>query len=127
MKEFMLLIHNEGDGKETLSPEEQKKFLKACEAYIEDLQKNGNLKKAQPLAREGKRISGSPGQFKDRPYNEGGDIIVGYYHIVAGTLDEAVSIAQRNPEFAFVNGASIEVRPVKLVEKTTGFVYPGGN
>ena len=126
MKEFMLLIRNGSDGKANHSPEEQQQFLKACQVYIEDLMKNGNLKGAQPLVREGKMISGTPGAFKDGPYNETKEIIVGYYHILAKDLDEAIAIAQRNPEFAFVKGAKIEVRPIKMMEQSTGFEYPKG-
>lgn len=122
----MLIIRNEGDGKAALSPEEQQKFLKACQVYIEDLMKNGNLKGAQPLVREGKMISGTPGAFKDGPYNETKEIIVGYYHILAKDLDEAVAIAKRNPEFAFIKGAKIEVRPIKTMEPSTSFEYPKG-
>ena len=117
----MLLIRNEGDGKANLSPEEQQTFLKACQVYIEDLMKNGNLKGAQPLVREGKMISGTPGAFKDGPYNETKEIIVGYYHILANDLDEAIAIAKGNPEFEFVKGAKIEVRPIKMMEQETGF------
>src|ERR1700682_2195907 len=124
MKEFMLLIRNEGDGKAAFSPEQQQQFLNACMLYINDLMKNGNLKGAQPLMREGKMISGSPGTFKDGPYNESKEIIVGYYHILAKDMDEAIAIAQRNPEFAFVKGAKIEVRPIKMIEESTSFVYP---
>ena len=126
MKEFMLLIRNEGDGKASLSAEQQQVFLKACRVYIEDLIKNGKLKSAQPLVREGKMVSGSPGSFKDGPYNESKEIIVGYYHILAKDIDEAVAIAQGNPEFAYVKGAKIEVRPIKMIEESTSFVYPEG-
>jgi hypothetical protein len=124
MKEFMLLIRNEGDGKASFSPEQQQQFLKACMVYIEDLKKNGKLKGAQPLVREGKMISGKPGSFKDGPYNESKEIIVGYYHILAKDIDEAVAIAQGNPEFAFVKGARIEVRPIRTVEESTSYLYP---
>ena len=127
MKEFMLIIRNEGEGKSALSPEEQQQFLKACQVYIEGLMKNGNLKAAQPLVREGRMISGTPGAFKDGPYNETKEIIVGYYHILAKDLDEAIAIAKRNPEFAFIKGAKIEVRPVKTKEPSTSFEYPKGN
>ena len=120
----MLLIRNEGDGKAALSPRQQQDFLKACEVYIQDLEKNSNLISAQPLIREGKMISGTPGAFISGPYNESNEILVGYYHILAKDLDEAVAIAQRNPEFAFVKGAKIEVRPVKMMELSTGFEYP---
>jgi len=120
----MLLIRNEGDGKASFSPEQQQQFLKACMVYIEDLKKNGKLKGAQPLVREGKMISGKPGSFKDGPYNESKEIIVGYYHILAKDIDEAVAIAQGNPEFAFVKGARIEVRPIRTVEESTSYLYP---
>jgi len=94
--------------------------------YIEDLKKKGHLKGAQPLAREGKMISGKPGTFKDGPYNETKETIVGYYHILAKDMDEAISIAKRNPEFAFIKGSKIEVRPIKTKEEAINYDYPGG-
>lgn len=127
MKEFMLLIRNEGDTKAGFSAEQHQRFLEACQVYIEQLKKNGNLKSAQPLLREGKMISGKPGAFKDGPFNETKEVIVGYYHILAKDLDEAMSIARGNPEFAFNPGAKIEVRPIKMVEQSTSYVYPKGN
>ncbi len=124
MKEFMLLIRNVGDGKAALSPEQQHRFLKACEDYIADLTKNGNLKSAQPMVREGKMISGAPDNFTEGPYHATDEIIVGYYHIMAEDIDAAVAIAKRNPEFAFVKGAKIEVRPLKMKEQSTNYTYP---
>jgi hypothetical protein len=124
MKEFMLLIKNQGDGKAALSPEEQQQFLKACQVYIEDLMKNGNLKSAQPLIREGAIISGSEDSFTETPFDKTKEIQVGYYHILAKDLDEAIAIAKRNPEFAFIKGAKIEVRPLKMLEQSTGYNYP---
>jgi hypothetical protein len=35
-----------------------------------------------------------------------------------------VTIAKANPEFEYGTAARIEVRPVKIKEQTTGFVYP---
>lgn len=49
---------------------------------------------------------------------------VGYYHIFANDIDEAIRMAKDNPEFEYVASASIEVRPVKTKEIETGFVYP---
>lgn len=123
----MLLIRNDGDGKSGLSAEQQLRFLNDCMVYIQNLTKNGKLKGAQPLIREGKMVSGRPGAFKDGPYNESKEIIVGYYHIVAKDMDEAIAIAQGNPEFAYIKGAKIEVRPIKSVEESTSFVYPKGD
>lgn len=122
----MLLIRNEGDAKAVLSPEQQQQFLKACKVYIEELMKKGNLKSAQPLVREGRMISGNPGAFKDGTYNESKEIIVGYYHILANDMDDAIAIAKGNPEFAFNKGAKIEVRPIKMMEQLTNYIYPKG-
>jgi hypothetical protein len=125
MKEFMLLIRNEGDGKASLSPEKHQQFVEECMVYIEDLIKKGNLKSAQPLAREGKMIAGTPGAWKDGPYNETKEIIVGYYHILAENLEKAIAIAKGNPEFRYSKSAKIEVRPIKIKEESTDYIYPG--
>jgi len=126
MKEFMLLIRNDADSKSSFSPERNEEFLNACKVYIEELIKNGNLVSAQPLVREGKMISGSKGAWKDGPYNESKEVIAGYYHILANNLDEAIEIAKGNPEFAYTETARIEVRPIKMREESTSFVYPKG-
>jgi hypothetical protein len=126
MKEFMLLIRNEGDGKANFSPEQHQQFLNACKVYIEKLTKNGNLISAQPLIREGKMISGSPAAWKDGPFTESKEVIVGYYHIIAKDLDEAIVIAKGNPEFVYNANAKIEVRPIKMKEESTSYVYPKG-
>jgi hypothetical protein len=51
-------------------------------------------------------------------------VIVGYYHILAEDLEEAIAIAKKNPEFAYSTTARIEVRPIKTKEVITGYVYP---
>ncbi|MDP4219427.1 MAG: YciI family protein [Bacteroidota bacterium] len=122
----MLLIRNDGDAKAGMSTERHEQFLHACMVFIDKLKKNGNLISAQPLIREGKMVSGTPGAFKEGPYNETKEIIVGYYHILAKDLDEAVAIAQGNPEFAYSSTAKIEVRPIKMMEETTSYEYPKG-
>src|SRR5215831_7111809 len=121
MKEFMLLIRNESDSKSQFSEEKNQQFLKACEVYISNLIKDEKLKIAQPLIREGKMISGSKGAWKDGPFNESKEVIVGYYHILANDLDDAIAIAKGNPEFEYTSTARVEVRPIKMKEETTGF------
>ena len=74
--------------------------------------------------REGKIISGSKGAWKEGPFNETKEVIVGYYHILAEDLDDAIAIAKGNPEFEYGTTARIEVRPIKTKEESTGFVYP---
>ena len=124
MKEFMFFIRKQNDSKDTLSPDTHQQFLKGCERYIEKLKKEGKLISAQPIERSGKIISGEGGVWKDIPFNESKEVIGGYYHILANDLDEAMEIARRNPEFEFNKDTRIEVRPLKMKEETTGFVYP---
>ena len=120
----MLLIRNEIDHQAAWSPEQHKQFLKKCEDYIGSLTKQGKLKSAQPLVREGKILSGSKGGWKEGPFNETKEVIVGYYHILAENLNDAIAIAKGNPEFEYGTTARIEVRPIKMKEESTGYVYP---
>lgn len=124
MKEFMLLIFNQLDHQSTWTPERHARFLKSCEDYIGNLQKGGKLKIAQPFVREGSIISGSTEKWKVVPFNETNEVQVGYYHILARDMEEAMEIAKGNPEFEFSTTARIEVRPIKTKEETTGYRYP---
>jgi hypothetical protein len=123
--EFMLLIRNQIDHLKHLSPEQNQQFLKECMTYIERLTKEGKLKAAQPLIKEGVILSGSKKAWKDGPFNETKEVIVGYYHVLAENIEEAIEIAKGNPEFAYTDTARIEIRPTKTIEQKTGYVYPG--
>ncbi len=124
MKEFMFFIRKQSDSKQTLSPEKHQQFLKGCETYIGKLKKEGKLISAQPIDRAGHIISCKNGEWDHAPFNERTEVIGGYYHILASDLDEAIAIAKANPEFEFNPDTRIEVRPIKMKEETTGFVYP---
>ncbi len=124
MKEFMLLIRNEIDHQASWPPEKSRDFLKKCEVYIDNLKKAGKLISAQPMVREGKMVSGRKGAWKEGPFTETKEVIVGYYHVLAEDIKDAVAIARENPEFEFGSTARIEVRPIKMKEETTSFVYP---
>jgi hypothetical protein len=106
------------------SSEQQQQFLKKCETYIGALKKEGKLISAQPLVREGMIISGTKGAWKEIPFNETKEVQVGYYHIRVRDMAEAISIAKENPEFEYGTTARIEVRPIKMKETSTGYVYP---
>lgn len=120
----MFLIRNEGDAKAALSPEKHLEFVKQCEVYIGKLKGQNKLIAAQPLVREGVIISGSKNTWTKIPCDPNSKIQVGYYHILANDMNEAIEIAKDNPEFEYVPTATIEVRPIKMKEETTKFVYP---
>ena len=106
MKEFMLLIHNRADHQDRWSNDDHRHFLMNCERYIERLKLQGQLKAAQPLAREGVVIYRSKDEWKETPVDRSQDMQVGYYHILANDIAEAIAIAKENPEFAFSTTAS---------------------
>src|SRR5580765_6386151 len=122
MKEFMFYIRNAGDAKAALSEDEHLAFVKKCEVYIGRLKAEEKLIAAQPIIREGFVISRSGDDWAKTPVDPAKEVQVGYYHIRANDIDEAIEIAKANPEFEYVPSASIEVRPVKTKEDKTNFV-----
>ena len=124
MKEFMLYIRNAGDAKSALSADQHLEFIKKCEAYIGRLKAEDKLIAAQPLIREGFIVSKSGSGWKKLQIDASKEVQVGYYHIRANSLEEAIEMAKENPEFEYVQSATIEVRPVKMKEEKTSFVYP---
>ena len=123
-KEFMLYVRNSGDAKISLTAEDHLAFIKQCENYIGRLKKEGKLIAAQPIIREGCIISKDKDKWVVSKVDPSREVQVGYYHIIAESIDEAIDIAKNNPEFEYVSSATIEVRPIKLKEEKTDFVYP---
>jgi hypothetical protein len=124
MKEFMFYIRNEKDAKKSLTPDQHHAFIKKCEVYIGKLKSENKLIAAQPIVREGVVIKQSDKGWIEKDIATDTETQVGYYHILANDIDEAIKIAKENPEFEYVPSASIEVRPIKTKEVETGFVYP---
>ncbi len=124
MKEFMLLIRNNGDSKASFSSEKHLEFVRACEVYIGKLTQQKKLIAAQPLIRQGVTITNPNGKWEESPFDQAGITQVGYYHILANDINEAIEIAKGNPEFAYNTNVSIEVRPIKMKEEKTNFEYP---
>jgi hypothetical protein len=123
----MFYIRNEKDAKSSLSPDQHLAFVKQCEVHIAELKSKGQLIAAQPIVHQGMLIRKNGNDWVQNDVSNDKETQVGYYHILASDLNEAVEIAKKNPEFAYVASASIEVRPIKTKEKETGFVYPKGN
>ena len=123
-KEFMLYVRNSRDAKLALTEGEHFEFIKKCETYIGKLKANDSLIAAQPLAREGMVISRKGSIWHTIEIDSSLEVQVGYYHVRVGDIQEAVSIAMENPEFDYVPSACIEIRPVKVKEEKTNFIYP---
>ncbi len=119
-----MLIRNEIDHQADWPAERNLRYLKDCEVYIDRLKKDGRLIAAQPLVKTGIIVSRSGDDWNVRPMRGKGEVQVGYYHVLADDMDEAIAIAKLNPEFSYGTSARIEVRPVRTNEEETGFVYP---
>ena len=107
-----------------MTAEEHLTFVKKCEVYIGQLKSEGKLIAAQPIIREGFIVSKTIIGWTSIAVDPTKEVQVGYYHIRAKDIDEAIAMAKENPEFEYVSTASIEVRPVKMREEQTNFVYP---
>lgn len=98
-----------------MSAEQQQRHVQKIGNYIKGLMEEGKLKGAQPLEMDGAMLHGKKGVFKDGPFNESKEVIVGYFHILAKNLKEAVQIAKANPMFEDQE-ARMEIRPIKTLE-----------
>ena len=116
MKEFLLLIRTEGDYCAEMTTEQYQQHIDKVGNYIRNLNQQGKLIGAQPLSMNGEIVQGKKGIFKDGPFIETKEIIVGYFHIRAKDLSEAKEIAKANPIFKDTD-ARIEVREIKHEEE----------
>ena len=120
----MFYIRNEKDAKKSLTEDQHHAFIKQCEIYISNLKNENKLIAAQPIVREGVILKKTDNDWNEKDIATDKETQVGYYHILATNMAEAIKIAKDNPEFAYVPSATIEVRPIKTKEIETGFVYP---
>ena len=120
----MLYIRNVKDAKLSLTSEQHLAFINQCEVYIGKLKSENKLIAAQPIVREGVVIKKLTDSWVEKDISADREIQVGYYHIRASDIQEAIKIAKDNPEFEYVPSATIEVRPIKTKEIETGFIYP---
>ena len=115
MQEFLLLIWSEEDYCEKMTAEQHQAHLQKVGRYIERLTKEGKFISAQPLQMSGSMMRRVKGVFKDGPFNETKEVILGYFNILAQDLGEAKEIAKANPIFEDTD-AWMEIRLIKHEE-----------
>lgn len=108
MKEFMFYIRNEKDAKKSFSEEQHLAFIKQCEVYIGKLKSENKLIAAQPIVREGVILKKNGESWTEKDIATDKETQVGYYHILAKDLNEAIQIAKANPEFYYVPSTTID-------------------
>src|SRR5947208_1622688 len=112
MKEYMLIFRHETMD-HAPSPEQMKVAMQQWQSWISGIATDGKYSGTNRLLKEGKTLA--PGNvITDGPYLEAKEMIGGYVIIKAGSLDEAVQIAQACPNLLY--GGKVEVRSVMAID-----------
>jgi hypothetical protein len=93
-----------------VSNTELQQRLDSVMAWFDQVQQQGKVKAGQPLAREGRMVSGKSRSVADGPFAESKEAVGGYLLLTGVTFDEAVAVAKSCPTLDY--GITIEVRPV---------------
>jgi hypothetical protein len=118
-----MLIFRGNDWHKGLSPEEMQNVSERWMAWFKGLMEEGKAVAGNPLAPEGKIVSGRSGRVvADGPFAESKEAIGGYFLLKVDSMDEAVSIAQQCP--GLPHGAKVEVRPVLAECPLSGEAVP---
>lgn len=102
------LVLSRGQWDEHLSETQIQTAIDDFYTWHERLVGEGKMRDGQRLAREGKRISKHA--VIDGPFSESKEIIGGYWHVLAASLDEAAALMAQNPTLAC--GLEFEIRPI---------------
>jgi hypothetical protein len=94
-----------------LSPQEMQEVMGRFTEWFERLSREGKLKAGQPLANEGRVITGRKGRaISDGPFVESKEAVGGYIVLSVPNFEEAVALAEECPLLDF--GCAVEVRPI---------------
>lgn len=110
------LVISKGQWDDDKSPEEIQHAIDAFYVWHDKLVREGKMRSGQRLAKQTAIVS----KFGviDGPFAETKEVIGGYWHFLAGSLEEAAALAAQNPCLAC--GLTYEVRPVEM-ERCSAF------
>lgn len=108
--EYLLLVRGT-HWHQQMSPAELERVMTDFYGWVDDLNRRGLCRGAQPLMEEGKTVTGSHGSMiVDGVFAESKEAIAGYFRVATRGMEEALKLAQACPILAY--GARIEVRPI---------------
>lgn len=108
MKKFILLLHEDAEAVQNLSPEQMQQLVGQHMEWSGKLEAAGQYVGGSGLDQGGKQIVGKDSLVKDGPYIESKELIGGYYIIQAADYDEALEISKGCPNHLW--GGTTEVR-----------------
>lgn len=115
MKKFLLLLHENIETLENLSPKEMEELVNAHMAWATKLGEEEFLLSGDGLQERGTKIIGKECIIKDGPYIESKEMIGGYYLLQAKDLDAVIELAKECP--CHLWGGTTEIRPIMDYEK----------
>ncbi|HOY14134.1 MAG TPA: YciI family protein [Saprospiraceae bacterium] len=115
MKKFLLLLHEDFEVLENLSPKEMEELTKSHFEWAQLLTEKGFFLSGDGLEAGGKLIKGKESTIKDGPYMESKEMIGGYYLLQADSLEEVLEIAKSCPCHHW--GGTTEVRAIMDYEE----------
>jgi hypothetical protein len=114
MKKFLLLLHEDIQKMNVLSPKEMQDIVQAHMDWSTKLVEAGHLVAGDGLQEKSILISGKECIIKDGPYLETKEIIGGYYVLQADSMDVVIDIAKECPTHLY--GGTTEIRPIMEME-----------
>jgi hypothetical protein len=110
MAKFVFVFRGGAADTPGLSPAEMAAHVRRWYVWSDALAAAGHEPHGQPLDPNGRTVRGVRRLVTDGPYAEAKDLVTGSMVLTAGSLDEAMAIAERCPGLD-LNG-SVEVRPI---------------
>lgn len=114
MKQFLLLLHEDVEKLNELSPKEMQDLANAHMNWANKLAEAGHLISGDGLQENGVLISGKNCVVKDGPYLESKEIIGGYYLLKADNIETIVKLAKDCPTHHY--GGTTEIRQIMEME-----------
>ncbi len=116
MKQFIMLLHGPASYELTgMSPEEIQERMGQWFAWTDKLKERGAMLGGEALHASAKLISGPNKVVSDRSASDLKEVVGGFYHVQANSIEEVLEMAEDFPDFD-INGA-VEIREVVNFEE----------
>ena len=110
MKQFLLLLHEDVEKMDNLSPKDMEELAAAHMAWAEKLAQSGHFISGDGLQEKAILISGKNAVVKDGPYMESKEIIGGYYLLQAQSIESIMELVRDCP--CHIWGGTTEIRQI---------------
>ena len=109
MANYLFLFR--GGAMKQMSPQQLEEAMGKWGAWVGELSRQGGFKGGEPVAEDGRVVTGKRKAVTDGPFGETKDIVGGYLLVTAPSLDIATEMARGCPVLE-VDG-SVEVRELR--------------